>query len=264
MYSCPYKFAVRIYLVVMLCLPCFGTELSSSAKSAVLDFLQHESAAVTASNNEIRNFLVSNQIPIGGTPGSLRDSGKSVNRKVKIALSTQESDFECRVTLGKPPLGRKLIAPCGCTGSQEWVQFAELNRLRRKEPSQWVICQTCLQKYDYGPIHENGGVLGNVLSHILDNTKILRTAAVVVASAIVFILPVNKGIMRIVTSGALWQSYPKWSKVVHLPLVLKFFFGKMAATKLYEMYIKGENKLVDYLTEMETTLIESNLKVTEI
>ena len=57
MYSCPYKFAVRIYLVVMLCLPCFGTELSSSAKSAVLDFLQHESAAVTASNNEVKQII---------------------------------------------------------------------------------------------------------------------------------------------------------------------------------------------------------------
>ena len=172
------------------------------------------------------------------------DSG--VNSKVKIALSTEEDDLECRITLGKPPVGRKLIAPCGCTGSQEWVQFSELNRLRRKEPSQWVTCQTCLQKYNYGPIHEYGGVQGNILSHLLDNTKILRTAAALLVSAIAFTLPVHKGIMRVFTSGAFWQSYPKWSKIVHLPLVLKFFFGKMVVTKLFEIYVKGENKLIDY------------------
>lgn len=248
------------------CLPCLNSELAPSTTSqpTVFDFLQRESASVAANNNEIRNFLASKRIPIGGTPRSLKDMGDSgVNRKVKIALSAEDSDIECRVTLGKAPLGRKLIAPCGCTGSQEWVQFAELNRLRRKEPNQWVTCQTCQQKYEYGPIHQYGGVLGNVLSHALDNVKVLRSAAAVVASAIAFILPIKSWMMRLLTSGAFWQSYPKWSKVVHLPLVLKFFFGKMALTKLSELYIKGENDLIAYLTEIETNLIEPNLKVTE-
>ena len=215
-------------------------------------------------NLKIRNFLISKRIPIGGTPRSLKDAGDDVNRKVKVALSTEDNDFECRVTLGKAPVGRKLIAPCGCTGSQEWIQFAELNRLRRKEPDQWVTCQTCQQKYDYAPIHENGSVLGNIISHVLDNTKILRTAAAVVASAIVFNAPVNIGVMRIFTSKAFWQSYPKWSKIVHLPLVLKFFFGKIVFSKMYELYRYGENKMIEYLTEIETSIIESNLKVSDI
>jgi hypothetical protein len=66
------------------------------------------------------------------------DSDKSKPRKVKVALSREDNNLECRVALGRAPVGKKLIAPCGCTGSQEWVQFAELNRLRRREPLQWI------------------------------------------------------------------------------------------------------------------------------
>ena len=31
-----------------------------------------------------------------------------------------------------------------CSGSSQWIQFTELNRLRRKDPDQWKICQVCL------------------------------------------------------------------------------------------------------------------------
>jgi hypothetical protein len=42
------------------------------------------------------------------------------------------------------------------------VQFSELNRMRRRDPSHWIICQTCLQRFDYDTLQVHGGLGNNI------------------------------------------------------------------------------------------------------
>lgn len=145
-------------------------------------------------------------IPVGLKPEELKERVTKRIRLSRVAVSTEDNNLECRVALTRAPIGRKLIAPCGCTGSQEWVQFAELNRLRRRDPSQWVTCQTCQQKYDYSVIQANGGIYGGLLSTILDNKLIPRSFLGVVSLLLMVVLPVKDFLLRILTSKLLWQS----------------------------------------------------------
>ena len=102
---------------------------------------------------------------------------------VEIALSTSKNNYDCRISFDKVtysftftnsliysysfkvPIGQKCIAPCGCTGSGKWIQFSELNRLRRKEPLQWITCQTCQQKFNYNSLIVYGGIQGDILPY---------------------------------------------------------------------------------------------------
>jgi hypothetical protein len=61
---------------------------------------------------------------VGSQPRSLVPSNTTGNR-IRIALSTDSNDYECRVSLGKATIGRKVVAPCGCTGSQEVLHYVD-------------------------------------------------------------------------------------------------------------------------------------------
>ena len=113
-------------------------------KSAISKFLQNELASIATAHNTIHTFLRDKRIPIGDQPRSLKLTSTSDSRqqgKLMVILSDESNEIECRVALERAPIGSKCIAPCGCTGSQQWIQFAVLNRMRRSEPSQWTICQ---------------------------------------------------------------------------------------------------------------------------
>lgn len=111
--------------------------------SAITKFLQGELASIATAHNSIHSFLRQKGIPIGDQPRSLRvvPGADTKQKRLMVTLSDETNDIECRVALEKAPIGSKCIAPCGCTGSQQWIQFAVLNRMRRSEPSQWITCQ---------------------------------------------------------------------------------------------------------------------------
>ena len=85
------------------------------------------------------------------------------------------------------------------------MQFAELNRLRRLEPSQWTVCQTCRRRFDYSVVQMYGGVVGNLVSGALDNLASVRIAALVALSLLGYLLRVGSLAMRVLTSTAFWQ-----------------------------------------------------------
>jgi len=120
-------------------------------------------------------------------------------------VSTEENNLECRVALGRAPLGSKCIAPCGCTGSSQWIQFAELNRLRRKEPSQWKICQTCQQPFEYTAIASHGGFKGGIISTMLDNHTLLRISIIGSSLLITTFSPLGSLGLRFLLSGLFWK-----------------------------------------------------------
>lgn len=117
---------------------------SVTDKSAISKFLQSELASIATAHNTIHTFLREKRIPIGEQPRSLKATSASDSKqqgKLMVILSEDTNEIECRVALERAPIGSKCIAPCGCTGSQQWIQFAVLNRMRRSEPSQWTTCQ---------------------------------------------------------------------------------------------------------------------------
>lgn len=236
------------------------------ASNAVTKFLQTEITAMATAHNTINTFLREKKIAIGETSGSLRASRINDNilqsGKLVVALSDDSNNIECRVALERAPLGSKCIAPCGCSGSQRWIQFSVLNRMRRTEPSQWKVCQTCQRPFDYSGFIAHGGELGNLISMVLDNPSILRTGLGIVAALIAWEGTVGKLSMRALLSRAFWNLYPKWSRIVHLPLVLKFWGGKVLLQYFYDKYLVVEKQIAKSLTEMESTIIESRLPVT--
>lgn len=248
-------------LLLLCARTCGGSSTTAAPGGAVLQYLQSESSALSAAQQSITQFLHSKRIPVGGLPRSMRrvEEGSSKGDRLRIAVSTPENNLECRISLGRAPIGRKCVSPCGCTGSQQWIQFAELNRLRRKEPSQWAKCQTCQQTFDYSMISQHGGVTGNVISAMLDNVTLLRGALATTLSALAVTFSFNKLALRFLVSRALWQQYPKWVKLLHMPLVLKFWGLKIVGQYCWAQYLHLEGQALEWLSDLETTVIEPRL-----
>ena len=136
---------VTMTFLVLLSSAIGGFEVNSVVdRTAVTTFLQSELASIAKAHNSINSLLREKRIPIGDQPCSLRDIFNTDNKqhgKLMVILSDESNEIECRIALERAPIGSKCIAPCGCTGSQQWIQFAVLNRMRRSEPSQWMVCQ---------------------------------------------------------------------------------------------------------------------------
>lgn len=235
--------------------------------SAITKYLQNELASISTAHNSIRSFLREKRIPIGDQPRSLQPlvgADSKQKGKLMVTLSDESNDIECRVALEKAPIGSKCVAPCGCTGSQQWIQFAVLNRMRRSEPSQWVTCQTCQQKFDYSSFITYGGEVGNVISAVLDNPLIFRTALVTTTAILFCSFSIGNLLLKFSVSRFFWQLYPHWSRIVNLPLVLKFWGGKILFTFIFEKYLFIEKLLAKKLTEIESRMIEERLPVTVV
>ena len=104
--------------------------------------------------------------------------------------------------------------------------------------------------------------MGNLISMILDNPVILRSGLGVVVTVALLEGSIGKLSMRFFLSRAFWNLYPKWSRIVHLPLVLKFWGGKVLLQYFYDNYLIVEKQIAKSLTEMESSIIERRLPVT--
>lgn len=237
-----------------------------------LAFVQTELAATSSAQQAIVKLLShSHLIPLGQMPRSLAhfrrsddESIKESHAKSRIVVSDESNNIECRISLGRAPFGSKCVAPCGCIGSQKWIQFTELNRLRRKDPSQWTVCQTCQQNFEYDIFSNYGGLGSNLIGLALDNKSILRGALLSISAVLVYGLSLKNWLMRFMVSRIWWQMYAHWSKVTHLPLALKFWLGKIVFQYLVDYYMIFErNVFLSYLIDLETLSIDKNLPVEE-
>ena len=262
--STPRHNVVVVLLLWLLWLP---STLSSSSTASVdvTKFLQTELTALAAAHNSINTFLRDRKIAVGDAPGSLRTSlpgSSATSNRLVVALSDESNNIECRVALERAPVGAKCITPCGCTGSQRWVQVSVLNKMRRTDPAQWKVCQTCMQPFDYAGFVAHGGEVGNVVSLVLDHPAILRSAVAAVAAVLLWDGTVTRLFMRAMLSRSFWNMYPKWSRVVHLPLVIKFWFGKVLLQYVAEQYMVVEKWMAKALTDVESRILERRLPVT--
>lgn len=122
--------------------------------------------------------------------------------------------------------------------------------------------QTCQQKFDYSSFITHGGEVGNIISAVLDNVHILRGALAAVLAIAFYTFSIGNIFISLSVSRFFWQLYPKWSRIINLPLVLKFWGGKVLFQYLFEKYLFVEKLMAKALTEIESTIIEARLPVT--
>ena len=231
----------------------------------VRQFLQKESSALSTSQGQVIGFLKSKGIRIGTKASERMEPVSDVQSdRVRIAMSTDTNNLECRVALGRAPTGSKVVAPCRCSGSQEWVQFSELNRLRRRDPKQWTVCPTCQTKFDFRLVQDYGGVQGNVVTALLDKPVVVRGALSAIAAMVSVFVRMDLLVLRLLTCRPFWNMYHNWSKLVRLPLVLKYWGGKVVLGYAFLGYLKVEKMLLGHLTEIETAIVEPNLPVENV
>jgi len=162
---------MKIFVILLSLLLWARNEASSETskniigdRSAAFQWLQNQIIETSiAQQSVMRQLHDTHLIPVGKAAGSLLSKRRSDDRKTdegpRITQCTKDNNVECRISLGTAPIGSILVSPCGCLGSQKWIQFSELNNLRRKDPSQWSVCQTCQQKFDYEIFTERGQFL---------------------------------------------------------------------------------------------------------
>lgn len=97
---------------------------------------------------------------------------------------------------------------------------------------------------------------------MLDNVHILRGALGGVFALLFYSLSFGNLFIKLFVSRFFWQLYPKWSRIINLPLVLKFWGGKVLLQYVFERYLFVEKLILKSLTEIESSIIEDRLPVT--
>lgn len=181
--------------------------ISGDQRHELLRYLQQEQTAVLTAQSSLLQKLRARKIAVGLDEGTLRTESETDTEDVmkRIIISTKENPIECRVTLDKAPYGSVCVAPCACSGSQKWVQFSVLNKLRRKDPQAWVNCPTCRTSYRYNLLFSNSGVNAALLGYGLDNMGTLRILSVLIASIAAHFLGAYAQLSRFLVSKTFWQ-----------------------------------------------------------
>ena len=187
-----------------------SVSLADEGKASLQSYLQNEALLLGEAQQHITKFLLSKKIPIKSahlTREERRLKKEEESRdQVRVCMSTEENEVECRISLDRVEIGKKCIAPCGCGGSQRWIQFSEFNRLRRKEPSKWITCQTCQQKFDYSILDGHiSDVKAHVISTLLDKPVILRSILGLTFLVLSAIFRFDRLMLRLLTSRFFWQ-----------------------------------------------------------
>lgn len=196
---------MRILILVALLLATICSAVCGDS-SSTLKFLQNELASVGAAQQKFLSFLAQKNIHIGQLPVSALKPADLDDIQSRIVRSTEDNSVECRVSLSKAPVGTKCIAPCGCTGSQKWIQFSEFNKLRRNDPAQWIFCPSCKQKFLVSEFTNFGGINANLAGLALDNLSLVRVSLFLFLITMSMMLSAHKLLLRFLTSHIFWQA----------------------------------------------------------
>lgn len=182
-------------------------KLSSTVIHKLIQHLQKEQSELTAIQQRLIHSLDSKGIFLTSDKSfeSTNNLQEESSVKDRLAISTDENPIECRISLDVAPDGAICVAPCGCTGSQKWVQFGVLNKLRRKDPQQWKSCPTCRQPYQYQLFTDNAGLSANLLGLALDNLSTLRTISFATFMVLSYLLSVQSLLKKFLVSRFFWQ-----------------------------------------------------------
>lgn len=194
-------FFMAVVLVLQIhYIPALGAQMQTP-----MSYLQNELASVGVAQQKIMSFLTEKNIRIGQMPLPVSKLPATDDILSRVALSTKDNNIECRISLGKATVGAKCVAPCGCIGSQKWIEFSTYNKLRRKDPSQWVNCQTCQQPFQPELFTPYGGLKGSLVALLLERMSIVRAVGLVGAAMVAYAVDLSGWMKRILTSRVFWQ-----------------------------------------------------------
>ena len=54
----------------------------------------------------------------------------------------------------------------------------------------------------------------------------------------------------------IYDQYPFWSTIAHLPVALKLLLARILGSKIFDMYVSLEAAAITHATEYETELLE--------
>lgn len=178
----------------------------SLSLEGVSNFIQTEITSTSTAQNRLLLLLSKHSINVGEKLSSdLKNESSLESASKRITVSTTENNIECRIALGKAKLGSKCIAPCSCTGSQRWIQFSEFNRLRRKDPNQWKVCQTCQQPFECNLFTKYGGLQASLVGNLLDNISSVRYGIAGVILIGSYVSALDKLLLRFFMTRYWWQ-----------------------------------------------------------
>jgi hypothetical protein len=113
------SYQLYILLSVWTCLS-QGGESGGVDTSTVLDWLNKESRVLTEHRKNLETYLTRKGIPLGRSILQRNLSSAAIHsNRPRFAVSTEENDLHCRVSLDKVPIGRVAVAPCRCVGTNE-------------------------------------------------------------------------------------------------------------------------------------------------
>jgi hypothetical protein len=184
-------------------------KVDHNVKLSAITFLQQEQSACSNSQQNLLKFLRSHKIPIGSEQGSLRNflnSARFDRIEDRVITSTVEHPVECRITLDNAPAGSKCISPCLCSGSQKWVQFSVINKLRRKDPASWKICQTCRTPYRFDLFTAYSPISASIIGLMLDQMQIIRGLVFMAAAIFSYLIQLPSLLLRYFVSKSFWQN----------------------------------------------------------
>lgn len=203
------------------------------ANSFLFNYLHQEHIHLSEIQSKLVSFLQSNQIPISSEI-SLVHKSEDIPVQDRITISSKQNPVECRITLTKVKSGKLCVAPCKCTGSQKWVQFSVLNQLRRKDPKQWMVCQTCRSSYSYNLFAVYGGGKGSIIGFMLDRLSVIRSILLIWLGAVWYQLSMSSWISRILVSKTFWQLV---SQLTNNPPF--YFFKYFTSLSVPSLFIKN-------------------------
>jgi hypothetical protein len=97
-----------------------NSPLASSSEQDSLQWILSQKADLIQHQNNITRFLQSKNIHLSDNEISDASSGlTNLKRKTLVVESTPQMPYFCRLSLCNAEPHDKLIAPCGCTGSQQ-------------------------------------------------------------------------------------------------------------------------------------------------
>ena len=150
------------------------SSLSSKYASSteILQHLQTEAHQLSCIQRNLDETLSQKGIHVCGIKIAEKNH---LSHHQRVCVSTVEHPVDCRVSLSAIPFGSKGIAPCGCTGSQKWIQFSLANKLRRKDPEQWKICKVSF--YRDVLLNSTHRIVHFLLVHRLVNNRLISLFA---------------------------------------------------------------------------------------
>ncbi|CAM9329251.1 unnamed protein product [Scytosiphon promiscuus] len=209
---------------------------------------------------QTRIALISN--PLAAKGYKLREIVPSP-RGLLCAMSTEDRRMDCRMYV-EAEVGKKVVAPCKCKGTQKWITFSALNSERRKEAAKWKNCPTCQGPIDYKLYEAYGGGAGKAVSAVLNNPRGTQFAISAVAAIALWVVSplLHALVVRVMTSGILWKNYHRMNLILHLPLPIQIMGIRFLMMWSNEQVLSLDSAARQFLTDIESQILESRLPVT--